>query len=92
MKYSKEVAGLPWYTRMWCISYKKWKKKGPSDHWELWLLLDFICTPWYTRDTNLKTVYKICKRFEKRFGVDAIPFYRRLSRTFSDNANKTLVY
>lgn len=91
MKYAKEIGSYPWYKRAMCISYKKWKKRGPVDGWEYMLFFDFIFTPMY-KDINLKTVYKICKRFEKRYSIDAMSFYTRFSKIFSTNARETYFF
>ena len=84
MKYAKELDKLPLSDRVLCVSYRKWKKvREPGIHWKWRLLLDFMLTPTRLLDTNLKTLYKICKRFEKRFGItDAREFFTRVSKRF----------
>ena len=84
MKYAKELDKLPFTDRIMCVSYRKWKKvKEPGKYWKWCLFLEFMMTPMRLIDTNIKTLYKICKRFEKRFGVtDARDFYTRVSKRF----------
>ena len=95
MKYAKELDKIlsqySWYDRLVCISYRKWKKKKPTDLWKLSLLFEFLMTPKRLIELNLKTLYKICKRFEKRFGIEARCFYTRVSKMFSHRASETLI-
>ncbi len=94
MKYAKKLDEIlsryPWYLRVRCISYRKWKKFTPTKNWRLWLLWDFLKSPKRLFDLNLMTLYKICKRIEKRFGVEGMVFFTRVSKTFSPEANETL--
>ena len=84
MKYAKELDKLPPADQRMCISYRKWKKvKDPGRYWKWRLYLDFMMRPTCHMDTNMKTLYKICKRFEKRFGIsDARDFFTRVSKRF----------
>lgn len=84
MKYAKELDKLPLSDRVRCVSYRKWKKvKDPGRFWKWRLFLEFMSTPTSLMDTNMKTLYKICKRFEKRFGLtDARDFFTRVSKRF----------
>jgi hypothetical protein len=84
MKYAKELDKLPLTDRIMCVSYRKWKKvKAPGKYWKMRLFLEFMMTPMRLIDTNMKTLYKICKRFEKRYSVtDERDFYTRVSKRF----------
>lgn len=94
MKYAKKLDEIlsryPWYVRIRCISYRKWKKHVPVN-WKFWLLFDFLKTPKSLLSINLETLYKICKRLAKRFGLDSLEFYTRVSKTVSDTANETFL-
>lgn len=97
MKYAKELdrilCGYPALDRVRCVSYRKWKKvKDPGRYWKLQMVLELIIAPVRLLHVNLKTLYKICKRFEKRFGVpDARDFYTTVSKIFSRDARNTLL-
>lgn len=94
MKYAKRLDEIlcqyPWYIRIRCISYRKWKKSVP-ENWKFWLLFDFLKSPSSLLSVNLETLYKICKRLAKRFGLESLEFYRRVSKTISKEANETLL-
>lgn len=79
MKYAKELDSIPLYKRIGCICYRRWKRLGPIKHWKVFLLLEFLMRPC---EINVKTLYKICKRFKKRFGIDTDLFFTRVSKTF----------
>lgn len=88
MKYAKELdrilSGYSWFTRRMCVSYKKWKKKRYIGHYWRWeLLTEFLLSPKSLVETNLKTLYKICKRLHKRFSIEGTrEFYTWVSRSF----------
>lgn len=94
MKYAKKLDEIlsryPWYVRIRCISYRKWKKFTPSKNWKLWLVFDLFKSPRELLSLNLQTLYKICKRLAKRFGLESMEFYTRVSKTVSKEANETL--
>lgn len=96
MKYAKEFESVlknyPLYERVFLINYKKWKKiKTPDPHWKTKLSLKLFMTPTKKLlDTNLKTAYKICKRFEKRnLCGDSKSFYTMVSKIVSSKASLT---
>lgn len=97
MKYAKELdrilRGLPFVDRIRCISYRKWKKVSePGRYWKLRVVLDLLMTPARLVHVNLLTLYKICKRFEKRFGVPgAREFCTKISKIFSSDARDTFL-
>lgn len=97
MKYAKELDNVvscsSFIDRVFLISYRKWKKiKSLKKNWKTWLLIDILFTPKHLLDTNLKTLYKICKRFEKRkLCDDSISFYTRVSKMFSEKAMITFI-
>lgn len=90
MKYSKELLGNHHvYERTFClISYKKWKKIRPGRFWKYRLVSELVMYPRSYMDTNIKTVYKICKRFQKRYGLHTNDFYTRISKSFSEKARQ----
>lgn len=90
MKYSKELdSEHPMYERTFClISYRKWKRIKPGRFWKFRLITELALYPRTYMETNLKTAYKICKRYEKRYGVDGRDFYTMVSKIFSDDARQ----
>lgn len=98
MKYAKELDKVvncsSFIDRVFIISYRKWKKvKNLKTHWKTWLFIDILLTPKHLLDTNLKTLYKICKRFEKRkLCDDSSTFYTRVSKIFSEKAASTSLF
>ncbi len=96
MKYAKELDGVLQTCRvsdrlLYLIPYRQWKKRGrPGPLWKLRILLYLLATPIRLLHVNLKTAYKICKRFEKRFGTDgARDFYTAVSKIVSSDARRT---
>lgn len=87
MKYARELDSLPLHKRLGCICYRRWKKLGPIRHWKVFLGLEFLLRPC---ETNVKTLYKICKRFNKRFGTETDEFFTRLTKTFWGPSRETL--
>ena len=95
MKYAKKLDDIlskyPWYVRIRCISYRKWKKMKLPKNWRLCLIIDFMKAPKHLIDITLQTLYKICKRIQKRFKVNSLDFfYTRFSDVISKRANNTL--
>lgn len=95
MKYAKEldnvIHNVPLHERIFIISYRRWKKlKNPGRWWRTLLIIDILMTPKKLLDINIKTMYKICKRLEKRFGLEANEFYNRVSKIFYPDASITL--
>lgn len=93
MKYAKELDKLSLKDKLLMISYRKWKKiKTLGSHWKIRLVFELIMSPRYLLETNLKTLYKLCKRFEKRgIAHDAKEFYTRISKMFSKKAACELI-
>lgn len=95
MKYSKELSKIikehPIYERLFFIDYKKWKKmKKPGPFWKEKLAFKLMVTPKKLMDTNLKTAYKVCKRFEKRnIESNSKRFYTMISKIVSSKASLT---
>lgn len=96
MKYAKEldkiVSCSSFIDKMFLISYRKWKKmKNPGQFWKAKLTFKLAMTPKKLLDTNLKTAYKVCKRFEKR-GIenDSKNFYTMVSKIVSSKASLTI--
>lgn len=89
MKYGKllveELKLVPIRLRILCISYKKWKRWYPGcSDWRFSLLKDAFWASLCPRelwDTNMKTLYKICKRLHKRFGIPSMEFYTWLVKS-----------
>lgn len=96
MKYAKEldkvISECPVHERVFLIRYKSWKKiKNPGVFWKTRLALKLAFTPKKLLDTNLKTAYKVCKRFEKRkLENDSKQFYTMVSKIVSSKASLTL--
>lgn len=90
MKYSKELnqtlKTINTFDRIFIIHYKKWKKmKNLNKNWKFELLLKILFTPKHLLDINLKTLYKICKRFQKRnLCDDSNFFYIMISKRYYD--------
>lgn len=85
MKYAKELDKLCIKDRLLMISYRKWKKfKTLGSYWKIRIIFELMISPRYLLETNLKTIYKLCKRFEKRgIANDSKEFYTRISKMFS---------
>jgi hypothetical protein len=90
MKYAKELAAqlkaLPWWVRVACIDYRAWKKKTKTNSWKASLLWDCCKCEAFSRyhsvnKINLKTMYKVCKRLEKRYGVESMRFYYQVQKS-----------
>lgn len=95
MKYGKELGiklrVLPWYVRMMCIDYKLWKKMplhccGGWIHKLMWDC--YKCetlNKTYANDTinkmNVQTLYKVCKRLQKRYDIPAMMVYTRILKS-----------
>ena len=94
MKYAKEldqvIHSVPLHERIFLISYRRWKKVKPGRWWQTRLFIDILLTPKNLIEINIKTLYKICKRLEKRFGISTNEFYNRVSKIFYPNASVTL--
>lgn len=96
MKYAKELSEIiknhPIHERVFLIDYKKWKKiKKPDKLWRAKLTFKLMMTPKKLLDRNLKTAYKVCKRFEKRgFENDSKGFYTMVSKIVSSKASLTI--
>lgn len=92
MKYSRELEKVmetvPFYERPFLIDYKKWKKmKTPWPFWRTYIKIMLFLTPKKLLDINLKTAYKLCKRFEKRnIETDSKSFYTMISKMVSSKA------
>lgn len=55
--------------------------------WRTYLKIALFLTPKKLLDTNLKTAYKLCKRFEKReIEKDSKSFYTMISKMVSSKA------
>lgn len=97
MKYAKEldrvVQCCHLMDRVFLISYRKWKKvKHLGTFWKNRFFIEMYFTPKHLIDINLKTLYKICKRFEKRgISHDSNNYYTMISKIFSDKALSTLI-
>ena len=103
MKYGKqlveELRSVPLRFKVLCISYKRWKSWHPGcTNWKVSLLADaFLASlcPKELWDTNMKTLYKICKRLNKRFGVSSMDFYTWIVRSdlfkFTGDAKKVFL-
>lgn len=96
MKYAKELDGVmqccSLCDRPLLISYRKWKKRTPNVFWKFLLLLSILLTPKHLLDINLKTMYKICKRYEKKHHIcDARCFYTSVSKIVSEKASSTFL-
>ena len=95
MKYAKELNSVmkkhPIHERIFLINYKNWKKvKNPGSFWKARLALQMFMTPKKLMDINLKTMYKLCKRFEKRkIENDSKNFYTMVSKIVSSKASLT---
>lgn len=100
MKYGKvlveELRAVPARIRVFCVSYKWWKRWTPGcSNWKLSLLNDAFWAsfcPSELWNTNMKTLYKVCKRLNKRFGLPTMEFYTWLTKsdlfTFTTDAKK----
>lgn len=98
MKYSKELENviekIPFYERMFLIDYKKWKKMKtyPWPFWRTYIKVVLFLTPKRLLDINLKTAYKLCKRFEKRnVETESKSFYTMVSKIVSSKASMDLL-
>lgn len=102
MKYRKELQSIlrnfPYYIRKLCISYKKWKKAKFDPLWQTKLYIDCARAEYAPKelwDINMKTFYKICKRYEKKYNVPAKEFYNRTVKSsrfkFTAQARETLI-
>lgn len=102
MKYAKELREVlrayPLYVQQLCISYKKWKQTRLDSLWRTRLYLECLkanLAPRELWDTNVKTLYKICKRLQKKYDVPAKEYYYNLVRTsrfrFTYQARETLL-
>lgn len=103
MKYAKELdnklKSYSFLIKLTCISYRKWKKKKKlNNDWIRELYYDCVkaeLAPKELYETNMKTLFKICKRLEKKFNVEAKQYYNKLVRTnlfkFTANARETLI-
>jgi hypothetical protein len=96
MKYAKELdltmKNFPLHERIFLISYRKWKKIRPGPFWKARLAVEVFISPVKLLDVNLKTVYKLCKRFEKRFDLhDAKWFGNMISKIVSTKSNETMI-
>ncbi len=94
MKYAKEldqvIHTVPIHERLFLISYRRWKKtKNPGKWWKTKLFIEILLTPKKLLDINIKTLYKICKRIQKKFGIDTNEFYNRISKMFFPHASVT---
>lgn len=96
MKYAKEldkvIHNVPMYERLFLISYRRWKKVKPGKWWQIRLAIDILLTPKSLIEINIKTLYKICKRIQKRFGIETNEFYTRISKIFYPKASMTFFY
>ena len=94
MKYAKDldkvIKTLPFHERIFIIKYRSWKKmKTPNMSY---LKFKLFMTPKKLLDINLKTMYKLCKRLEKRHIVeDAKHFYTMTSKSVSSKASMDLL-
>lgn len=104
MKYGKELKNiLSKYTiliRNLCISYKKWKKWKPlcGYNWKLGIMIDCIkanYAPKELYDINLKTLYKVCKRLQKRYDIPSMEYYNYITKIgifkFTSVAKETFI-
>lgn len=98
MKYAKELDSVIRETslmeRVFIISYRKWKRvkflKGQN--WKVHMFLKILFSPRHLLETNIKTLYKLCKRFQKRkICEDSNFFYTMISKIFSEKASITLL-
>jgi hypothetical protein len=94
MKYAKEldevIESHPFHERIFLIKYRSWKKKNFLNR--LYLSFKLYMTPKKLLDINLKTMYKLCKRFEKRgLENDAKHFYTMISKITSSKASMELL-
>ena len=96
MKYAKEldqvIGTVPIHERVFLIPYRRWKKtRRPGKWWQIRLVIDILLTPKKFIEINIKTLYKICKRLQKRFGIETYEFYNRVSKTFYRDASIELI-
>lgn len=97
MKYAKELDNVinacPFHERIFLIRYRYWKKmKRPWPMWRTYIKIALLLTPKKLLDTNLKTAYKLCKRFEKKeIEKDSKGFYTMISKMVSSKASTVLL-
>lgn len=96
MKYNQELMSklksLPMCDRIRCISYKAWKKiSDPGTTWRIKLFIQFVTSPKHLIELNIKTVYKICKRLRKRFGLETNEYFTWISKSFCASSRETLL-
>jgi hypothetical protein len=92
MKYAKELDKIlhdmnPW-DRVFCINYKSWKSRFDKN-WRVSIFIRLCMTPAKFMSLNIKTVYKICKRIQKRFGVQTQDFFNMVSKIFNSESRLT---
>jgi hypothetical protein len=104
MKYGKELKNIlskynPFIQNL-CISYKKWKKWRPkcNYNWKYEIFMDCIkanYSPKELWDINLKTLYKICKRLNKKYNIDTENYYIYIVKSslfkFTQKAKLTII-